>query len=223
MAVPFNCFSESALVGMSRQKVQDLKGFDRRLHALPKNSKPRSGEFVARLAEDDINDDVEAVFQALRKKFNLKRVEAKVSKPEPGWGVIETPHFVYAVGVQLDPDDISLIWWERSIRQIENPEIIGKAVFASVFDSVFDRIEFTFTEPIDLATWIDRIEAREDRRIELNYDSGLTHCSMSVLGIDANIHITASEFSVVRPKKSPTHEILASYLEISEAIEGCFV
>ena len=211
-------FDETALVGISRCHIKELAGFDNKLHSVPDKHDARSDSFVAKIAAVDVEKDIEAIFQRLKKIFKFKRVDLKVSTPDPGWGAIETPHFTYSIHANLCEKDPSKVLLERSIREIKNSDVVGIPEFASAFDMMFDRIEFSFTQPIEMENWIDNIEAQEDDLLELNYDSNLTNCSLKIAGISATIHVDPEKFCVVHPSLAPTQQILASYLQAVDAV-----
>ncbi len=217
-----NQFNDTALVGISRTKIRALSEFDSKLHSVPKTFDERSSQFIGKLASAEVENDVESIFKKLRKGFKLKRVDAKVSTPDPGWGTIETPYFVYSINATLDEEDASCVRWERSVREIADPDQVGSTEFASIFDCVFDRIEFNFEHPIQMEDWIDNIEEQDDDRLELDYDSGLQNCSLKIDGVAATIHVCETKFAVVHPQPATTKQILTSYLEASQTVTNGF-
>ena len=154
----------------------------------------------------------------MRKAFKFKRLDTKVDLPDPGWGTIETPYFTYSINASLDDENLAQIRWERSIRNIKDPDKVGSLEFAAVFDFLFDRIELSFAEPIQLEDWIDNIEEKDDEDLCLNYDSSLTRCTLNISGIAATIHVQENKFAVVHPQTATTHDIIASYVQASKAI-----
>ena len=213
-------FDETVLAGTSRSKVKALSAYDNSQHSVPKIHDDRSSFFISKLAEADITNDVESTFQKLRKAFKFKRKEIKVLTPEPGWGLIETRYFDYAIYATLDPEDLSSVLWDRSVRQIRSFDQIGSEAFAAIFDLVFNRIEKSFQTPIEIDDWIDNIEDLDDERIQLDYDSGLSHCRLRMDGIAPEIEVTATQFSVVHPSPAKVADIVASYLEIHDAVQS---
>ena len=119
----------------------------------------------------------------------------------------------------LDQEDCASVRWERSVRQIRSAEQIGTEAFAAVFDFMFNRIEFAFQNPIDLADWIDNIEDLEDDSVELEYDSDLTHCHLKLDRVVPKIEVTAEQFSVVYPRQATIQEILVSYVEVRDTVQ----
>lgn len=218
-----NQFRDAALIGYSSINLRDLSGFDRKLHNVPSKYDDYARTFVAEKAKADIENQTEEMFQRLRKSFDLKRKEVNVLFPEPGWGTIETPFFSFCINVTPNKDDISLARIEKSLRQISSSDQILSEQFSLLFDFVFDRIEFTFEQTIDLERWIDAIEENGSDRHQLNYDSQATQCVLTLGGIVADIHVTPSKFAVVYPKPASTREIFSAFMEAQEAVASGMV
>ena len=212
-------FEAISLIGITRQPLNAFSGFDKSRHSIPKSIDARTIGFVAKIAEQDVEEDLESVFQKLRQQFKFKRVEIGVSKPESGCGTIQTPFFHYSVQIQPDIDDPALACWERSVRKIESSEKALSTEFATVFDFMFDRVEYCFDDILDLGQWIDGIEARDDPGIHLDYDSQLTECSLQIDGVHAEIKICDSKVTVVHPKLDHTENILNSFLQVRNTID----
>lgn len=211
-------FEAISLIGLTRQPLKSLAGFDKSRHTIPKNFDDRTREFVTKIACQEIEKDLETIFRKLRQQFKFKRREILAPKPEFGCGIIQTPYFCYSIQIQSDPDDPSNAYWERSVRQIEKSEKVFSGEFASVFDFVFDRVEFCFEEALDLEQWVDGIEAKDNPNIQLDYDSQLTHCLLQVSGLAADIKICRSKVTVVHPKVDYAENILNSFLQVRDAI-----
>ena len=222
MIVNSTQFDGVAFVGRTSAPISELTGFDRKRHKIPQQSDDRSDHFVAAIANVDLENCLESDYQKLRKAFKFKRVDLARSNPAPGCGAIETPHFIYALNVSHCPNSPNSVLWERSVIEIKNPDEISTPAFAEVFDGMFDRIEFTLTQPFELTDWIDHIESMEDDRLELSYDSQVTYCRLEIDNINATIEIVNSVVAVAHQDFASTAEILASFLEFKKTIVSSF-
>ena len=83
-----------SLVIRKRTPIGLLPGYSKSKHRIPETSDRRSQEFVARLGERLIREDLDQAFLQIRDGFGLKRRDLKVTESEEGFGTIETPFFM---------------------------------------------------------------------------------------------------------------------------------
>ena len=102
MSVQTNQFDETSLIGVTRSLIKFAPSFDNKIHSVPDKFDDRGIKFVAKIAASEIENDIESVFQKMRKAFKFKRLDTKVDLPDPGWGTIETPYFTYSINASLD-------------------------------------------------------------------------------------------------------------------------
>ncbi len=173
------------------QPVKHLPGF-KKSHRLPETKNSNADAFIASITEATLQSDLEATFLTLKSAYQFKRLEIEKRGPADGAGVIATPFFEYSVSVELDSDDPSQVVWSRSISKISDPTQVFCEVFDRVFSGVFDTIEISTGEPIDVTAVIDRIEQFDGREFTATYDSDCTVCFVRVAGITTLIRITSS-------------------------------
>lgn len=166
-----------ALVSEQRGRIRDLAGF-RRSHRLPDEFSERAQAFVRRIAAEDIGDDLDQRFSDFRRQLGLKRVDMEVSEPHDGSGTITTPQFQYQVSVALCEDDLNSVVWRRRVCDFAAPDPVLSSDFAAAFGTVFDTVEFTPVDPIDVESFIDWIEDQSDSHLEPDYDRTGTWCRL---------------------------------------------
>ena len=210
-------FESVTIAGTTRQPLRELAGFDKRFHSVP-NSADRGAGLISQISEKDVSADLEAVFQKLKHNFKFKRIEIQAEHSEPNCGVIRTPFFVYSVDVRLDDTDFSVALWDRSVIQIDSTAKVLSHEFAVVFDFMFDRVEYSFRQPLQLEDWIDHVEAKDDRRLQLEYDSQLTECALKIENLSAKIEIDSDKVAIIHPQKDQAATILKSFLEARDAM-----
>ena len=218
MKIQTEVFHNVSLVGQFQQEIRHLKGFDKKRHKLPTSWDSYSVDFIRKLAQEELDEHLESMFQKLRSEFRWKRKEISVSKPEIGFGSVSTPVFDYSLETVFDNDDLNSMTWRRSVDNIREPQALLSESFSKIFDQVFDRIEQRFESPIQLAGWIDHLEDLEDPKIRLDYDSQLTHCDLRLDGIDAIIQVAPEKLQVIHPQKDRAQRIVDSFLEIQKSI-----
>ncbi len=196
--------------------VRSLSGFQK-THRVPDRVNDATESFVARIAKEDIDADLDAVHEALRTTFDFKRkdLETNVSS---GGGSIITPYFDYEVTVSINPDDPSEALWLRQVHNIRDPDKILTDEFDQAFQGMFDTLEFTSGKTIKVADVIDQIEALDDDSISIDYDKSFRSCSISVDGMDARIRITTDAISIVRSTGKSPRMLIESFFEVQKKL-----
>ncbi len=166
-----------ALVAQQRSRIRELIGF-RKNHRVPDEHSERSRSFVRRIAADDIGKDLDQRFDDLRRQLQLKRVDMQVADPHDGTGSITTPHFRYQVSVVQSHDDPSAAVWRRQLSGFSAVDSVLSDELAAAFGTLFDTVEFTPADPIDVEAFIDWIEQQPDSRLEPDYDRTGTWCRL---------------------------------------------
>ncbi|WDI42602.1 caspase family protein [Bremerella sp. P1] len=204
------------LLARRTMRVQDLAGFQRGKHSKPARADSLAEKFIAKIAQEEIDADINHVFQSLRQQFKFKRADMNVSNQGDGTATIITPYFNYSITVHLAAEDPSKVIWLRMVDAIKEPEKLFSDRFAAIFADVFDTVTFEPAEPIDLPQLIDRLEDLEDDRLIVDYDPGVTFCSLSIDGIDGQITVTSDLWSIVHEKANTPKSLLAALFTIEE-------
>jgi hypothetical protein len=199
--------------------VKSLTGF-KKGNAIPDRATIGAQTFIAQIAREQISDDLKEYFTALKSAFKFKRADICVTDENDGTGTIITPYFNYSVSVQQDAENPSQVIWHRHVDAIKEPEQVFSPRFATVFERVFDTVEFTMTLEIDLGALIDSIETLDDDRIAIEYDPNATHCELSIDGVVGEIHLTKRSMRIVHPNADAPPNLLRSFLAIQSAILG---
>ena len=199
--------------------VKSLSGF-KKGHAIPDRANLSSQTFVAKLAQEQVSQDLKTIFQQLKSSFKFKRTEICVTDQGDGTGTIITPYFNYSISVALDEENPSNVVWHRSVDSIKDSDKIFSKAFAVVFEGVFDTVEFVTPHAVDLDTMIDSLEALEDDRIALEYDHDATCCNLSIEGLTGEIHVTKRSLRFVHPMPDAPSNLLRSFLAIQNALLG---
>lgn len=212
-----------ALVREQRSRVRDLTGF-RRTHQVPTEVNEHTQSFVARIAVPDLAADLDTRFADFRRLLNFKRVDLQVSEPDGGAGLITTPWFDYQVAVALAPDDPAEVIWRRQVSAFRAPQELFASAFSAVFGNLFDTVELEPPCSIDIAEFIDRIEAQAPPSISLDYDRHATWCHVSLPGVLGQLRLTADRVSLVVAQPPPPARLLEAFLKMRSQFAGieCF-
>lgn len=203
-----------ALIKKQNRPIRALTGFKKN-HRVPDRVDDRSEKFIAKLTEDEVKEDLNLIFQRLRKEFSLRRADMKVSH-EHGTGSIDTPYFQYSVIVCLNPDRPSEVIWQRQVTDIRDRVQVLSAPFERVFPRIFDTVEYFPPTAISVDDLIDRIEELEDDRITLNYDMDATGCTLEIEEVAGQVEITASSISLTQSSDVSPKDLLQSFLDMQE-------
>lgn len=207
------------IAGSDRERVKLLSGF-RKHFRLPDAKTDATDAFISTLSEQEMHDDLEATFADLKKVYRLKRLEIEQQGPIDGSGVILTPHFEYAVSVELDADDPTQVVWRREVFNISDPLKVFCDEFESVFPDVFDTIEITPGEPMDVAAVIDRIEELETEDLAVTYDSDATECVIALADSTSEIRVTSAGLFISDRRIQSPLVLLQSALGIHQRLTG---
>lgn len=187
--------SDLSLVGIQRLKVRSLAGF-RKGHRVPDEKSAYTDGFVGRIAEADLQDDLEARFQSLKQQFGWKRTQIVKDGPTAGAGQLATPAFDYLVRVEIDPADTSQFLFERRVCHVKDLAATGCGEFDFVFAGVFDSAEIVARDPIDVEAVIDAIEDADPPELILDYNADATECRVQPRGTLTRIVVTAESLLV---------------------------
>ncbi len=206
-----------ALVGQRIDRVRDLAGF-KISHRVPVEVNDFSEAFVARIAADQLDADLNEIYDKLRTQFRFRRAELNVEKLVEGRGSIATPYFEYSVVVSLNPTDPSQVIWHRQVAEIRESNQILAEPFAAVFGSLFNTVELALPQAVDLEAFIDRVEEFESEQLTLSYDRDATWCRLSLAGIAGEMEVTAQTLSLVQRNPKSPGLLLRSFLDFQTAL-----
>jgi hypothetical protein len=183
-------FKGISMQGHIIELIKKLSGFKRH-HKVPDAVNDSTRAFVRSVASDEIKQRVEELADALRTSFSYKRKELRIDID----GTIETPDFVVAVEVDIDPDDTAKCIISTSVSDIKNPAIIASEKFTQVFDDEFDRMCFSVSGKIDVGAVIDKVED-DSRGLGIDYPLSAKFCTITAPGLTPQIEVHADQVIV---------------------------
>jgi hypothetical protein len=208
---------DSILLVESVVSAKRLSGYAKsKGHSLPDRHDHRAQSFINTIAAPDIKDDIEGVRNALKRAFGFTRVQLSATHDDEGAATVTTPYFNYNVNVEQAADDPGSVVWRRSIDAISNPDQVLSEAFEAVFANVFDTVELSLHDAMDLDQLIDTIEALNSDEIDVSYgeDKNITSCLVTIKGHDVSIEVTRNTFAVVHPRAASPRRLLQSLFDI---------
>ena len=113
--------------------IKSLSGF-KKGQWVPDSVNSATQSFVGSIAQKEVNDEIEQVFQSIRNTMSYKRKDLTAES-----GRIIAPDFEFSVAVAQDPEDPSSAVITRQLINI-SPAIVGDESFNEVFDDSFNEL-----------------------------------------------------------------------------------
>lgn len=170
-------------------RVKDLGGF-RKSHTVPDRANDWARKYVARAAAPDIKADLDNVFDAVREQFSYKRKDVDVSAERDGFGFIRTPDFEYTVSVSVNPDEPSDVVWRREIGRLSDPAFVRSEGYVNIFAPLFDKLVFEFSDPVNVAEFVDRVEESPPEGVKVGVSSDANAAEIKLAGFAGKVTVT---------------------------------
>lgn len=203
--------SEVTLKRIQRGKVRALKGF-RKSHQVPAEYNDWAAAFAAKIAADDLTEDIEQRFTDFRRQLGWRRVDLQVSDPDGGVAAIRTPAFEYRVQVELAEDDPSEVEWTWMLHEFTNFGLLSESGMDRIFSGTFDTVEFFPGEPLQLEGFIDRIEEQGPTGIILDYDHHATWCRLQIKGLGGELLLTSDSIAMTLHRTTTPGALISAFM-----------
>jgi hypothetical protein len=182
--------SEIRLLCERKVGVKTLSGF-RKHYRMPDKGSTVSDEFLADIAESDLNEDLDDTFAKLKSEFGLKRKELSATDPIGNFGEVTTPGFTYEVSISTIDGESGNVLWRRAISKISEAETVTCPAFETTFGKQFNILELVLQEPIDVEDVIDQVEDCDDDSVKVDYEKDASWCRIDFRGRKESIHVEA--------------------------------
>ncbi len=198
--------------------IKNLAGY-RKTHSLPDRANEWARKYIARIAAPDIKADLDNTFDRVRESFGYKRKDLDVSAERDGMGYIRTPDFEYTITVNVNPDDLSEVIWQREIGRLSGPEFVRTDGFKHVFGGVFDRLVFEFAQPVDVADFVDRIEDDPPEGVKIIVASDANEAEVKLAGFAGKVRLTPDSV-VIQGRSGDSAGLLEQFLAFLRKFSG---
>lgn len=193
--------------GEKSLQIKKLSGF-KPTNTVPKDVDHYTENFVAKIGEKDIQDELDIAYSDIRKGMGYKRRDLKNGDASRSTGTIITPDFDYNITLSQDKKYPSQAILQREITHIKNPDAVLSDNFQSTFRGTFDSIEFSSQNEIDVLKLIDWIEDTEPEDIEIiDFNAQGDFCKLTIDGINGAINITPHSIELTSTAKVTPREL----------------
>ena len=200
-------------------RVRSLSGFRARTHKVPDSCNDATERFVTRIAQEDLESDLERVFGEFSERLQYKRKEVAVHKPDgESGGSIWTPDFQYSVSVAQLENEPSEVAITRELTEIRDPAILENDEFREIFDDMFDTVRLRFAKRIDVDGIIDAIESIDSSNITVTYPSDASYCTITLSSHPGTIRVTEEGLELTQTTKKPIRVLVNSFQRTIEAM-----
>ncbi|MCX6240741.1 MAG: caspase family protein [Bacteroidetes bacterium] len=212
-------FEDISFISEEDGSVKSLPGFIRGRHSVPSRVNSTANNFIKSIGHKIIQEEISEISQELQKHLKYSRAKLKATT-DNGSGSIETPDFDYSIEIYQSEEDSGTYVLSRKIEYIKNPEIINNPLFNRTFNGTFDNLRIAVHKKIDIAKFIDKIEALEESElIDLDYDpSDLSSCTLSISGNSQTILVTGNSICFQSNSKTSPAELVEAYKKTQQAL-----
>ena len=212
--------SEISFVNRTSGRVADLSGFKKKTHQVPVELSEYTRAFVARIAEQDLVDDLDRQFADLRRHFKFKRSQMEVQDPDDGVGAIVTPQFEYRASIQIDESDPSMYVRTQEVSRLTSPEALLSAEFELAYGEMFNAIEVTPPGLINMEDFIDSVEDMDKHTLKIDFDRNATWCQLSILRVPGEMTVYTNRISLQLTQTFPPTRLIDAFFQFREELKG---
>jgi hypothetical protein len=198
--------------GETRQKIKNLKGYSKSFR-MPENANDNSAKWVARIATDDIQEQVEETYNALREHLGFKRKDLDSGIGPEGQGFIRTPAFDYSITLTIDPNELSDILWKHEISSVSQSHVFRQEGFQKVFTGRLGTLRFDFEKPIDLLDIVDRIEENPPPGTKIRVDPQGHSCELTLKGFVGRILLEPKHLRIEGTATSSPDSLIEQFFQ----------
>lgn len=206
----FTQLKRLAFRGETSGRIKELRGFTKG-NSVPEGDSPFARKYIARIAAEDIQADIDQTYQSIRESFDFKRKQIETSVDE-GCGVIRTPRFYYMVTVTGDASTQGGISWRREIASFDDPSLVRTPEFQNVFGKLFSSLCFEFEEPINIADIVDQFEDEDLPGVKVACASDASWCEIKLQGFVGAIRMEPKESTISGGASSSLASLLDQFL-----------
>ena len=198
------------MTSMTTAPIKGLSGFTKGTHRVPDYFGPSSSTYVAKLAADELKEDINRIARASREILGFSRKEISASI-DVGSGSVISPGFEYCVSVVHNHDDTKQVVWNRDVRNVKL-DLWGSKSLDLIFNDVFDTIELGFSKKISVQDLIDRLEAAKDGSMTVEYeDTDPNRCTILLRAFAGRIEVTQTLLKLISRQTSNPSNLIEQF------------
>ena len=200
-------------------KIRELSGYQKN-YRLPDANTPSAQKWLHRLAQPELQADLDEKFNAIREELGYKRKDLECVLGPDGIGFIRTPVFDYAVSVAIDPAEPTSMLWRRELSQFAKADILQKPAFRKVFPDSLETLEFHFDQLIDIGELVDRIEDNIPDGVKIRVGGDASYCEVSVAGFSGRVRVEKSLLRIDGPSGLGPASLVEQFFEVQARFGG---
>lgn len=205
------------LVSIESKLVKLLDGFGDS-HTVPKDANSTTKRFVQGCAIPNIEQELEQMWQACRKKFGYKRNDNLGQSVSDGMGTLLVPDFKFTIEVNQDEVDPKYAIIRRCVDELSDPTLLLDPKFNDIFAGKFDIIEADFSKKQSIENVIDTIENLQSEEISVEYPSDCSYCTIHIESEDVSVTVYPTSYQFNSKKKLTPQGLVARIQAFQKAI-----
>lgn len=217
--IPETTLASIHLVGRSDGAVKTLSGFRKDRHTVPDAANATTQAFLAKLAEAEIAEEAERLFQKARTALSYKRRDLSLDL-SAGTATLTARDFVWELGYTLSEENPSRFDVTRTLHSLPSPSVLHLAEFNALWEGAFSSLLFSLAKSVAVEAIIDAVEdlpETEEATLQVTYPSDGSECTLRVAGVDAQVRCTGASLEVVFPRGGTPLQLMESFAAIRHA------
>ncbi|MEJ6730970.1 MAG: hypothetical protein ACKVI3_10625 [Verrucomicrobiia bacterium] len=197
-------------------KVKLLSGFKKGMHSVPDSVNAATEAFLGRLCAEELTDESEEWFQQARSELSYKRKEVTLDVTG-SVAVLSAVDFVFEINYRLNNRDPGVYVKSTVLHQLK-PERLGDERFETMFAGQFNEIIFDLIKGVSVEAVIDAVEELDGATgLAIEYRSDYARCTLTVKGIEAEVHCDGSSLSMEFPRAGGPSELVEAFAAVRHA------
>lgn len=204
------------MIGRTAGSVKKLTGFKKGHHTVPDAVTSATTAFLAKLCAAELAGEAETFFQQTRAAMGYKRQELSLAVETPS-ALLRARDFTMEWTYALNPDSPDEYILSRTLHGLcdDTPEKFAAA--ETLFDRMFEEIEFALTRPVQIEAVIDAVETVEDSTITVDYPSDYRHCTLRVANIPAEVSFHGATLAMRFARPGSPRELIEAFIAFRHA------
>lgn len=216
--LPSRIIAGIRFIGRGGGLVKSLGGFRKGHHTVPDAANAVTNAFLGKIAEGELAEQAEKLFQDARERLGYKRREISLAVT-PGLAVLTAKDFSVEIGYALEDAAPERYVVTTTLQGLKSAELVQTEEFTEIFRGRFTEISFALQRGASVEAVIDVIEALDrERGLAVSYPSDCRECIVTVDGVDAKVRCTAEAIEMVFPRGESPRELAAAFA----AVRGAF-
>jgi hypothetical protein len=221
--IPSRVVAEIAFIGRGGGQVKTLKGFKKSHHSVPDAANATTNAFLGKIAESELAEEAEQLFQAVRTGLSYKRKDVALSVTSPQ-AVLTAKDFTIEILYMLEESEPSRYLATTTLQALRNVELAHTGEFDAIFSGKFSEISFALKKGVRVEAVIDAVEGLEAppegvAALQVHYPSDCSQCVISVEGVEAQVRCTGAALEVVFSRGGSPRELMEAFARVRDAFQ----